>query len=99
MLYAYAAMKSKCAYVNFTPSVTTEIPALQELAELQAVPTAGKDGRTGQTLYKHVLGKMFKQRGLNIVGWYSTNILGIKMVQFWNTQHILQQKLIRNPLG
>lgn len=76
MLYAYAAMKSKCAYVNFTPSVTTEIPALQELAELQAVPTAGKDGRTGQTLYKHVLGKMFKQRGLNIVGWYSTNILG-----------------------
>ncbi|MGE7975642.1 inositol-3-phosphate synthase [Bacillus cereus] len=76
MLYAYAAIKSKCAYINFTPSVTTEIPALQELAELQAVPTAGKDGRTGQTLYKHVLGKMFKQRGLNIVGWYSTNILG-----------------------
>lgn len=76
MLYAYAAIKSKCAYVNFTPSVTNEIPALQELAELQAVPTAGKDGRTGQTLYKHVLGKMFKQRGLNIVGWYSTNILG-----------------------
>lgn len=76
MLYAYAAMKSKCAYINFTPSVMTEIPALQELAELQAVPTAGKDARTGQTLYKHVLGKMFKQRGLNIVGWYSTNILG-----------------------
>jgi myo-inositol-1-phosphate synthase len=76
MLYAYAAMKSKCAYVNFTPSVTAEIPALQELAETQGVPTAGKDGRTGQTLYKHVLGKMFKQRGLHIVGWYSTNILG-----------------------
>jgi myo-inositol-1-phosphate synthase len=76
MLYAYAAMKSKCAYVNFTPSVTAEIPALQELAETQGVPTAGKDGRTGQTLYKHVLGKMFKQRGLQIVGWYSTNILG-----------------------
>ncbi|RJL14174.1 myo-inositol-1-phosphate synthase [Brevibacillus laterosporus] len=76
MLYAYAAMKAKCAYVNFTPSVTSEIPALQKLAETQGVPTAGKDGRTGQTLYKHVLGKMFKQRGLNIVGWYSTNILG-----------------------
>ncbi|MEC3249784.1 inositol-3-phosphate synthase [Bacillus cereus] len=76
MLYAYAAMRSKCAYVNFTPNVTTEIPALQELAELQAVPTAGKDGRTGQILYKHVLGKMFKQRGLNIVGGYSMNILG-----------------------
>ncbi|MBY7142816.1 inositol-3-phosphate synthase [Virgibacillus sp. NKC19-3] len=76
MLYAYAALKNGCAYVNFTPSITAEIPALQELAEKEQVPIAGKDGRTGQTLYKHVLGKMFKARGLKIKGWYSTNILG-----------------------
>lgn len=76
MLYAYAALKTGCAYVNFTPSITAEIPALQELAEKEQVPVAGKDGRTGQTLYKHVLGKMFKMRGLKIKGWYSTNILG-----------------------
>lgn len=76
MLYAYAALQSGCAYVNFTPSVTVEIPALQELAEMKSVPFSGKDGRTGQTLYKHVLGKMFKVRGMKVTGWYSTNILG-----------------------
>lgn len=76
MLYAYAALQSRCAYVNFTPSVSVDIPALRQLADLRGVPIAGKDGRTGQTLYKHVLGNMFRQRGLKVVGWYSTNILG-----------------------
>ncbi|WNC12959.1 inositol-3-phosphate synthase [Brevibacillus brevis] len=76
MLYAYAALQEKAAYVNFTPSTTAEIPALQVLAAQQGVPIAGKDGRTGQTLYKHVLGNMFRQRGLKVIGWYSTNLLG-----------------------
>lgn len=76
MVFAYAALKAKAAYINFTPSVTAEIPALLEFAKSKGVPIAGKDGRTGQTLYKHVLGNMFKQRGLKLKGWYSTNILG-----------------------
>ncbi|MCF6154490.1 MAG: hypothetical protein E3K36_04395 [Candidatus Brocadia sp.] len=40
------------------------------------VPLAGRDGNTGQTLIKTVLGQMFKIRNLNLNGWYSTNILG-----------------------
>jgi len=39
---------------------------------------AGKDGKTGQTLYKTVLAPMFQARDLRIKGWYSTNILGNK---------------------
>lgn len=76
MIYTYAALNSGCGFVNFTPSACAELPALQELADKKGVPVAGKDGKTGQTLYKTVLASMFKARELRIKGWYSTNILG-----------------------
>lgn len=76
MTYAYAALYAQAAYVNFTPSVTAEIPALLELAEKNGVPIAGKDGKTGQTLYKTVVAPMFRERALRLTGWYSTNMLG-----------------------
>lgn len=76
ILYAYAALKAGCHFINFTPSITAEIPALVELAQRNGVAIAGKDGKTGQTLYKTVLAPMFRARGLKITGWYSTNILG-----------------------
>ncbi|MED3509501.1 inositol-3-phosphate synthase [Bacillus velezensis] len=76
MLYAYAAISSKCPFINFTPNVTFDIPALLELAQLEGVPLVGKDAKTGQTLYKTVLAPMFRWRNLKVDGWYSTNILG-----------------------
>jgi myo-inositol-1-phosphate synthase len=76
MIYAYAALEKECSFINFTPSVGAELPALEELGIKKGVPVAGKDGKTGQTLYKTVLGPMFKARQLKINGWYSTNILG-----------------------
>jgi len=76
MLYAYAALRSGCPCANFTPSTTFDIPALLELAEREGLPLCGKDGKTGQTLYKTALAPMFKLRGLRVRGWYSTNILG-----------------------
>jgi len=76
MLYAYAALRSGCPYVNFTPSTTAEIGALRELARQSRVPVAGKDGKTGQTLYKTALAPMLRVRQLRLTGWYSTNILG-----------------------
>ncbi len=76
MLYAYAAISEGCACINFTPSKTFDIPALVEFAVQQKVPLCGKDGKTGQTLYKTVLAPMLKQRALQVKGWYSTNILG-----------------------
>jgi myo-inositol-1-phosphate synthase len=76
MIYTYAALEKGCGFINFTPSICAELPALVELAENRAVPVAGKDGKTGQTLYKTVVGPMFKARDLKVKGWYSTNILG-----------------------
>lgn len=76
MLYAYAALKTGCPCANFTPSTTFDVPSLIELARREGLPLCGKDGKTGQTLYKTALAPMFKHRALKVEGWYSTNILG-----------------------
>lgn len=76
MIYAYAAFKNRCHFINFTPSICADVPALEAYAKLQKVIAVGKDGKTGQTLYKTVLAPMLKYRGLKLTGWYSTNILG-----------------------
>ncbi|GAA2390640.1 inositol-3-phosphate synthase [Streptomyces glaucosporus] len=76
MLYAYAALREGMAYVNFTPSVGADVPALTLLAERQGVPIAGKDGKTGQTMVKTVLAPALRSRALRVEGWYSTNLLG-----------------------
>ncbi|HEY1274805.1 MAG TPA: inositol-3-phosphate synthase [Thermoleophilaceae bacterium] len=75
-VYAYAALCSGCAVLNFTPNVSVEVPALLELADNMSLPVAGKDGKTGQTLVKTVIAPMLAMRELRVEGWYSTNILG-----------------------
>lgn len=76
MLYAYAAIAEGVPYGNFTPSLAGDIPALIDFSEIQNVPIAGKDGKTGQTFIKTVLAPALKSRALYVDGWYSTNILG-----------------------
>lgn len=75
-LYAYAAILEGVGHVNFTPSQATDLPALRHLAERHGVPLAGKDGKTGQTLIKTVLAPAFRDRNLDVLGWFSTNLLG-----------------------
>ncbi|MEU8817635.1 inositol-3-phosphate synthase [Actinoplanes sp. NPDC048796] len=75
-LYAYAAFKSGCAYVDFTPSTGTRLPALRELASQTGLPYAGHDGKTGETLVKSVLAPMFAMRNLRVRTWAGTNLLG-----------------------
>jgi len=75
-LYAYVALEAGIPYVNFTPSVASEIPALLELAELQGLPHAGKDGKTGETLVKSALAPMFAARNLDVLSWEGHNLLG-----------------------
>ncbi len=76
MLYAYAAMKQKIPYGNFTPSHGATVPAIRELAIREQVPYMGDDGKTGETLMKTTLAPMFKMRNLKILGWAGFNILG-----------------------
>ena len=76
MLYAWASIMEGVPYANGAPNLCVDTIALQQLAEREKVPIAGKDFKTGQTMMKTVLSPMFKARMLGLSGWYSTNILG-----------------------
>ncbi|MCX5094345.1 inositol-3-phosphate synthase [Streptomyces sp. NBC_00365] len=75
-LYAAAALAAGCPYVNFTPSTGLHHPALASSARAGRLPYAGRDGKTGQTLLRSVLGPMFAQRALAVRAWSGTNLLG-----------------------
>jgi myo-inositol-1-phosphate synthase len=76
LLYAYAAIRSGCAYINFTPSNAALAPAVEALAEEHRIPYMGSDGKTGETLVKSALAPMFKYRNLQVLSWQGYNILG-----------------------
>jgi myo-inositol-1-phosphate synthase len=75
-IYAYAALKSKVPFANGAPNLTTDVPALLDLARDNNVPICGKDFKTGQTFMKTLIAPGLKARMLGINGWFSTNILG-----------------------
>ncbi|GAA0576184.1 inositol-3-phosphate synthase [Streptomyces crystallinus] len=75
-LYAAAALRAGCAYVNFTPSTGLRHPGLEQAAQAAGVPYAGRDGKTGQTLLRAVLAPMFRQRALAVRAWSGSNLLG-----------------------
>ncbi|MDE2875155.1 MAG: inositol-3-phosphate synthase [Gemmatimonadota bacterium] len=76
MIYAYAAIMEGVPYANGAPNLSADVPALEALARDRAVPIAGKDFKTGQTLMKTILAPGLKARMLGVSGWFSTNILG-----------------------
>ena len=75
-LYAIAAIENGFPFVNFTPSVGGDMPAIEQLAIERKVCQAGKDGKTGETFMKSVLAPAFKQRNLEIMSWVGHNIFG-----------------------
>ncbi|MFF4020817.1 inositol-3-phosphate synthase [Streptomyces sp. NPDC001843] len=75
-LYAAAALRVGCAYVNFTPSTGLRHPQLAAAARDSGLPYTGRDGKTGQTLLRSVLAPMFGQRALTVRAWSGTNLLG-----------------------
>ncbi|MGW0735667.1 inositol-3-phosphate synthase [Streptomyces sp. NPDC002851] len=75
-LYAAAALRAGCPYVNFTPSTGLNHPALEDLAHRSGLPWAGRDGKTGQTLLRAALAPMFLSRALDVRAWSGTNLLG-----------------------
>jgi myo-inositol-1-phosphate synthase len=75
-IYAYAALKSGTGFANGSPHLTTDMPALLELARNMNVPVSGKDYKSGQTFMKTLIAPGLKSRLLGLSGWFSTNILG-----------------------
>jgi myo-inositol-1-phosphate synthase len=75
-IYAYAALKLGIPFANGAPHLTTDTPALLELARNNNVPVCGKDYKSGQTFMKTLVAPGLKSRLLGLQGWFSTNILG-----------------------
>jgi myo-inositol-1-phosphate synthase len=75
-IYAYASLKCGVPFANGAPNLTTDTPALLELARDRQVPICGKDFKTGQTFMKTLVAPGLKARMLGVAGWFSTNILG-----------------------
>ena len=75
-IYAYAALKSGVPFANGAPNLTTDTPALLDLARERNLPVCGKDFKTGQTFMKTLIAPGLKARMLGLSGWFSTNILG-----------------------
>ena len=75
-IYAYAALKMGIPYANGAPHMTTDMPALLELARDRSLPVSGKDYKSGQTFMKTLIAPGLKARLLGVNGWFSTNILG-----------------------
>jgi myo-inositol-1-phosphate synthase len=76
VLYAVAALTTGAAFVDFTPSSATQLPAVAELARRHGAPLAGRDGKTGETLVKTALAPMFADRALRVRSWSGMNLLG-----------------------
>ncbi len=76
LCYAIAAAQEGVPVANITPNRGLDGADFQSLAERHRIPYAGSDLKTGQTLLKTVLAPALIERGLQIEGWYSTNILG-----------------------
>jgi len=74
--YAWGAILEGAPFVNFTPSPGSSVPALVALADARGVPHMGRDGKTGETLLKTVLGPMFRARAFRVLSWTGFNILG-----------------------
>jgi len=75
-LYAIAALDLGYSYLNFTPSLGSAPPAIDELARLRNTRHMGSDGKTGETLMKSVLAPMFRNRNFRVMSWVGHNILG-----------------------
>ena len=75
-LYAIAALDLGLPYVNFTPSLGSAPPAIDELARERGTCHMGHDGKTGETLLKSVLAPMFAARNLQVMSWVGHNIFG-----------------------
>ncbi|MEK7757532.1 MAG: inositol-3-phosphate synthase, partial [Planctomycetota bacterium] len=75
-LYALAAIEAGCPFINFTPSLGIDVPAIRERADHLGLPYMGRDGKTGETLVKSILAPMFAMRNLSVLSWVGQNILG-----------------------
>src|SRR5438045_9079954 len=67
-IYAYAALKSGVPFANGAPNLTTDVPALLELARDRSLPICGKDFKTGQKFTKTLIARGLQAGMLGLSG-------------------------------
>lgn len=75
-IYAIAALERGLPFINFTPSLGSDLPAIDDLAKASPACHMGRDGKTGETFLKSVLAPAFAARNLEILSWVGHNIFG-----------------------
>ena len=93
-VYAIAAIKQKMPFVNFTPSLGNDLPAVCDLAEQGGTCHMGQDGKTGETFLKSVLAPAFAKRNLEIMSWVGHNIFGNMDGQILDDQANKETKVV-----
>ncbi|KZM33370.1 inositol-3-phosphate synthase [Oerskovia enterophila] len=96
---AYAALLAGAPYAGFTPSASMNLPALHALAAERGVPFAGQDGKTGQTWLRSVLAPAITARGLRVLSWAGSNLLGGGDGATLADPHAVQSKLVSKNRG
>ncbi|MFF3065415.1 inositol-3-phosphate synthase [Oerskovia sp. NPDC057915] len=96
---AYAALLAGAPYAGFTPSASMNLPALHALATERGVPFAGQDGKTGQTWLRSVLAPALAARGLRVLSWAGSNLLGGGDGATLADPHAVQSKLVSKNRG
>ncbi len=93
-IYAYAALREKMPFINGSPNISVETPAIQQLSAKANVPIAGSDFKTGQTLIKTIVAPGLRKRLLGVTGWFSSNILGNRDGEVLETPEAFRSKAI-----
>lgn len=75
-LYAIAGLELGMPYINFTPSLGNQPPAIDQLAIERSTCHMGCDGKTGETFLKSVIAPAFARRNLEVLSWVGHNIFG-----------------------
>lgn len=96
---ALSAVVAGAPYACFTPSTALALPALEEWAAEAGIPTAGQDGKTGETLLRSVLAPMFTARGMRVLSWAGANLLGGGDGQTLADPEAVRSKLVSKNRG
>lgn len=75
MLYAIAAIKEGCPYLNGSPQ-NTFVPAILQFASVKRVLVGGNDFKTGQTRFKSMMMDFLSSCGMRVSSIASYNHLG-----------------------
>ncbi len=90
-IYAYAALKSGIPFANGAPNLTTDMPAMLELARDRSIPVCGKDFKTGQTFMKTLIAPGLKARMLGSTAGSPRIFWAIATAKFWKIRFVQEQ--------